>query len=362
MRWQFHYPKRTSFYPPDYENPGLGGCEASLVLLTRALAARGHQVEVFNCCYRPGTYDGVTWRMTWELDSAPVPDVAVAVRFDEALWSTDSKAEHHLFWMLDDRARGPAAFAETFRDRGGRVVLASQAMRERLDAATVDIPTQLIPLPVETHRYTKPVEGRAPICLFASMPNRGLDAALALWPRIRAAVPDAELWVTSSWQLWGFTNSESDDRWHQLLGGHTLPDGVRLLGARPRAELIEIQQQAALTLYPCRFPEMFCLSAAESTAAGTPVITSPIDALTERVHHDRTGILIDGNIDHPEPQHAFANAAIDLLTHQERRNAMGHSGRIGASDLAPDRIAVAWEALTSRSAPAPDAAVNLGLS
>ncbi|MEV0845512.1 glycosyltransferase family 4 protein [Streptomyces sp. NPDC049954] len=345
MRWQFHYPKRTSFHPPDYENPGLGGCEASLVLLTRALAARGHDVEVFNCCHRPGTYDGVTWRMTWELDSAPEPDIAVAVRFDEALWPIDSTVEHHLFWMLDDRARGPAAFAETFRDRGGRVVLASQAMRQRLDAATVAIPTQLIPLPVETGRYTEPIEGRSPICLFASMPNRGLDATLALWPRIRAAVPGAELWVTSGWQLWGFTNSESDDRWHQLLGDQDLPDGVRLLGALPRSQLIAIQQQSALTLYPCRFPEMFCLSAAESTAAGTPVVTSPVDALTERVHHGRTGILVDGDIDRPETQRAFADAAVDLLTHHDRRDAMGHAGRTDTSHLAPDRIAAAWEAL-----------------
>lgn len=177
------------------------------------------------------------------------------------------------------------------------------------------------------------------------MPNRGLDAALALWPRIRAAVPVAELCVTSGWQLRGFTNSESDDRRHQFLGGRTLPDSVRLLGTCPRAELIEIQQQAALTLYPCRFPEMFCLSAAESAAAGTPVITSPIDALTERVHHNHTGILIDGDIDHPDTRHAFATAAITLLTDPVRRTAMAHAGRAGVAHLAPDRVAAAWEIL-----------------
>ncbi len=90
MHWQFHYPKRSSFYPPDYEDPGLGGCEGSLVLLTRALAARGHDVEVFNCCFRPGSYDGVAWRMSWELATATTPTVAVAVRFDEALWPATS--------------------------------------------------------------------------------------------------------------------------------------------------------------------------------------------------------------------------------------------------------------------------------
>lgn len=347
MRWQFHYPKRTSFHPPDYESPGLGGCEASLVLLTRALTERGHQVEVFNCCYRPGTYDGVTWRMTWELDSASAPDVAVAVRFDEALWPTESKAGRHLFWMLDDRTRGPAAFADPFGYCGGKVVVASHAMQNRLDTARVAVSTQLIPLPVETRRYTRPVDNRPPICLFTSMPNRGLDAALAVWPRVRAAVPDAELWVTSGWQLWGFTNAESDDRWHQLLGSNPLPEGVRLLGARPRAELVEIQQQAALTLYPSRFPEMFCLAAAESTAAGTPVITSPVDALTERVHHNHTGLLIEGPVDHPNTHHAFAEATIALLTDTDRREAMARAGRAGTAHLAPDIIAAAWEALAS---------------
>ncbi|KIF76095.1 hypothetical protein QR77_23840 [Streptomyces sp. 150FB] len=348
MRWHFHYPKRTSFHPPDLESPGLGGCEASLVLLTRALAAHGHHVEVFNCCYRPGVYDGVTWRMAWELDTAPTPDVAVAVRFDEALWPADSKAGRHLFWMLDDRPRGPAAFTNRFGNQGGTVVIASQAMQNRIDAHDPTIPTRFIPLPVETDRYTRPIENRAPICLYASMPNRGLDAALALWPRVHAAVPDAELWITSGWQLWGFTNSESDDRWTQLLGGNALPAGVRLLGTRPRSELIEIQQQAALTLYPCRFPEMFCLSAAESAAAGTPVITSPIDALTERVHHDQTGLLIGGDIDHPDTQAAFANATVELLKNPSRREALAAAARAKTGRLGTGKVAAAWETVARK--------------
>jgi len=345
MHWQFHYAKRSSFYPPDYDSPGLGGCEASIVLLTRALAARGHQVEVFNCCYRPGTYDGVTWRHTWELPDAPAPDVTVAVRFDESLWPPGAGAGRHLFWMLDDRARGPAAFAGRFGPVGGRVVVASRAMRGRLAAAGVTIPVTTIPLPVEVHRYTAPAAGRAPACLFASMPNRGLDAALAIWPRIRGAVPGAALWVTGGWQLWGFTNSEADDRWRQVLGGRRPPPGVRILGTLPRAELIEIQQQAALTLYPCRFPEMFCLAAAESAAAATPVITSPVDAMTERVEHGRTGLLIPGDITSAPVQDAFASAAIDLLTSQDRREAFALTARASVRALAPDDIAAAWETL-----------------
>ena len=171
------------------------------------------------------------------------------------------------------------------------------------------------------------------------MPNRGLDAALAIWPRIRAAVPEAEMWVTSGWQLWGFTNAESDDRWRQLLGDKPLPDGVQLLGARPRAEFIALQQRAALTLYPCRSPEMFCLTAAESAAAGTPMITSPIEALTERVAHGCTGLLIPGTIDHTATQRAFADAAIGLLTDQRRRRRLASAARVEVKRLSADTVA-----------------------
>lgn len=347
MRWQFHYPKRSAFYPPDYEDPGLGGCEASLVVLTRALAARGHHVEVFNACYRPGVYEGVVWRMAWELEGAATPDVAVAVRFDEALWPTTTEAPHLLFWMLDDRPRGPAAFHDRFGQRGGQVVLASRAMQQRLDAAGVAASTRLIELPIETYRYTGPLEGREPICLFSSMPNRGLDAALQAWPRIRGGVPEAELWVTSGWQLWGFTNSESDDRWRQILKGRPVPNGVRLLGALPRSQLIEVQQQAAIGLYPCRFPEMFCLAAAEAHAAGAPMVTSPIDAMRERVDHGVTGLLVDGLIDEADTQARFADVAIGLLKDPSRRNAMATAARASTCHLAPDLIAARWEALVS---------------
>ncbi len=200
--------------------------------------------------------------------------------------------------MMDDRVRGPAAFGDAFARRGGRVVLASRAMQQRLNAASVAVPTELIPLPIEFDRYTP-----------------------------------------------SFTNSESDDRWRQVLGDRPLPDGVRILGPRPRTELVAIQQHVALTLYPSRFPEMFCLAVAESTAAGAPVITSPLDALAERVENGRTGFLIEGDIDQAATQHAFAQAAIELLTHPARRSAMASAGRAAARELSPERVAGAWEAL-----------------
>lgn len=340
--WQFHYPKRNAFYPPDYEAPGLGGSEAVLVVLTRALARRGHRVEVFNSCFKPGYYEGVRWRMSWELSEAASPDVAVAVRFEEALWPCNSEANCHLFWMLDDRPGGPNAFINRFGERGGRVVVASQAMQRRLDEAGIRAPTVLIPLPIETHRYRFDLP-RATACLYSSMPNRGLDVLLDFWPRIRSQVPSAELWVTSGWQLWGFTKSEAEDRWRQVIGNQPLPEGVRLFGPVQRAELCRLQETAWLTLYPCRFPEMFCLVAAESAAAGTPLIASALDALVERVSHRQSGVLISGCIEREEVRDKFVFEAVALLTDPEQREKYACNAREKADLYSDDSVAATWE-------------------
>lgn len=347
MHWQFCYPKRTTFYPPDYETLGLGGSEASLVVLTRALAQRGHTVEVFNCCYKPGDYNGVRWRMLWERDQAKPPDVAVTVRFEEALWPQHTRAGAHLFWMLDDRSRSAAAFADRFADHHGVVITASQAMTRRLaNTAAARISTQ-ISLPIEIDRYDQAGGDREPICLFTSMPNRGLDVALKIWPRIHTAVPDAQLVVTSGWQLWGYTIAEAEDRWREIIGNAALPHGVHVLGALPRNELIRVQQSGWLNLYPCRFPEMFCISAAESAAAGTPMIASAIEALTERVRDGETGTLIDGNIDNPATQDKFVDSTVTLLTDPAMRCRFAQAGHRHVVECEPGRVAQRWETIAT---------------
>lgn len=341
--FQFSYGKRNAFGPDDIETPGLGGSEAAMVLLTRELARRGHQVEVFNAPWNPGVHNGVHWRGIWELNSAATPDVAVTVRFDESLWETP--ARQHIFWMLDDRAHGPRAFAKAHP--GAPVVLASETMRGRLTTAGVHVPTVKIPLPIEIARYGQNLP-RERACLFSSMPDRGLDVLVGFWPRIRAAVPDAELWVTSGWQLWGFTNSESDDRWREVLGVEAMPEGVRLLsrnGSLSKSALIELQQRAWLGLYPSRFPEMFCYAAAESAAAGTPMITSDLDALSERVDHGRTGLLIPGDVTDPAVQDQFVAATVELLTDRDRRDRFAEAAVADSASCAVEAVADQWEAL-----------------
>jgi glycosyltransferase involved in cell wall biosynthesis len=339
--WQFYYPKRLSFYPPDLADPGLGGAEAALVLLTQQLARRGHAVEVLNCCYRPGWYEGVRWRQISEKASAPNSAYVVAVRFEEAICGPDAPDALSAYWMLDDRTGG----ARAFRDRSGAeapIVIASEAMRRRLMAAGIGGRISTIPNPVDTCVYSLDVPRRK-TCLFASMPNRGLDVVLKIWPSIRSLVVDAELLIVSGWKLWGYTEAEAAARWDEFLASAPIPRGAHLLRTVPRGELQRYQRTSWLNLYPCRFPEMFCMSVAECAAAGTPTVTSAIEALEERVVDGETGFLNQGNIDTPRVQEAFIEATARLLLDAPLRAAMSAAARRDASRYDVDNVAALWE-------------------
>lgn len=338
--WYFYYPKRLSFSPLDYES-GLGGSEGSLVVLTQALVHAGQQVEVFNCCYKPDIYQGVVWRMAWEIDNAPAPDVFVSVRFEEAI-RPDIHAKQRFYWMLDDRTRGALTFLRLFGESGGLVIVASRAMRNTLISYQTIPETSIreIPLPVYTPGFS--ALHRSLSCLYCSVPNRGLDILLSIWPSITAQVPQVDLWVTGGYQLWGFTNEEAEDRTKALLGDWEKVDRVKIFGVLTKKQLTELQASCAFMLYPCRFPEMFCLAAAECTAVGTPIITSARGALKERVIHGKNGYLIEGDIDSIETQQQFMREATRLLHDEAIREHMSGEARQLAHSFTPEVVASQW--------------------
>jgi len=340
--FQFYYPKRISFGPADYEQPGLGGSEISIVLLTSALAALGHKVDVFNSVWKPGVYSGVKWRGAWEIEESPAPDVFVAVRFKSAI--INRKATHNLFWMLDDRCDGAIAFSKLYPDEP--VILASDAMIGRLKHSNFSGKIKKIPLPVEVDRYIEaPKPSWSHICLHTSMPNRGLIELLKFWPIIYEQVPYAELFITSGWELWGYTEEEARDRVKQTLGTSYEQKGIRFTGVLSRSELINLQCKARLGLFPSFFPEMFCLAAAEMSVAGRPIIVSEYEALAERVVDEKTGFSIAGDIRSEEVHKTFVNHTVKLLKDDKLVDMMGLNASKNKFEFSPASIAKQWELL-----------------
>ena len=307
---------------------GLGGTESAIVYLAEALARLGRRVVVFNNCEAPATVEGVEYAR-WETLPARCisdrPDVIVAVRHWEMLgrlrlaplqifWTGDAFDQPYLERIGEEQARQEIDFfmlqsdwqAETFAAQHG--IPPWRILRTRLGAAA-SARTDVAPPP--------PIRGRR--LAYASTPFRGLDVLLDLFPRIRAACPDAELDLFSSMRVYGMSEAE-DRRQYGALYAKAEQPGVSLVGSLPQFELAERLRTVRILAYPNHYAETFCIAAIEAQSAGAVVVTSALGALPETVGEG--GVCIPGRPQDAAYQDAFVNACVALLQDEDRWRAM----------------------------------------
>jgi glycosyltransferase involved in cell wall biosynthesis/Tfp pilus assembly protein PilF len=337
---------------------GLGGTESAIVYLAEALARRGHRVVVLNNCEEPGRFGSVEYAR-WE--TLPVrcladrPDVLVGVRYWRTIgrvrfaplqifWTGDAFDQPFVEHLGDRQARAGIDFFMLQSDWQSATFQAHhdvpdwQIVRTRLGAAASSVEPQAGPSVPAT---------RARGLAYASTPFRGLDVLLDLFPRIRAACPDATLDIFSSMQVYGM--SEADDRRQfRAVYRKARQPGVKLVGSVPQIELAERLGQARVLAYPNHFAETFCIAAIEAQAAGCAVVTSGFGALPETVGD--AGICVPGDPRSAAYQQAFVDACVSLLCDDERWQALSARARTRAwTRYTWPVIAEEWEA-TCRTA------------
>jgi glycosyltransferase involved in cell wall biosynthesis/Flp pilus assembly protein TadD len=326
----FYQPTSIAFDARTPRTHGLGGTESALVYLAEALTRLGHRVVVFNNCDAPGCFDGVEYARWEGLAARSVrerPDALIGVRFWQLigqarlaplqiLWSLDAFDQPFLEQLGDARLRSEIDFvvlhsdwqAETFEAH--HHIPASRLVRSRLGvaASTTAAPRRPADADARGHRLA-----------YASTPFRGLDILLDLFPRIRAACPDAELDVFSSMQVYGVSADADRARFRALYEKAQQP-GVNLVGTIPQLELAERLRQARILAYPNTFPETFCVAAIEAQAAGCAVVTSRLGALPETVGDG--GFCLSGDPHSASYQREFIDTCVALLTDDERWRAL----------------------------------------
>lgn len=111
-------------------------------------------------------------------------------------------------------------------------------------------------------------------CVFVGRPDsrKGWDILLSAWPLVQSAIPTATLSVVG-WK--------EEPR-----------EGITFLGRISDADLPRLLGSSRLVVCPSRL-EGFGLAAAESTAAGTPVLATLVPGLQRVIQPGRTGILVD---------------------------------------------------------------------
>ena len=348
----FYLPRSIPFDARTPRTRGLGGTESAIVYLAEALARLGHSIVVFNQCDEPGTWAGVEYAR-WE--TMPVravddrPDVLVAVRHWELIgqarfaplqifWTGDAFDQPFLENLADPKARREIDYFMLQSDWQATTFQAhhdlppSTIVRTRLGAAASAVDSPVRP---------QTTAARPRRLAYASTPFRGLDLLLDLFPRIRAACPDAELDVFSSMKVYGVTDEADEEQFGALYRKADQP-GVRLIGSLPQLELAQRLQQVRVLAYPNHYRETFCIAAIEAQAAGCAVVTSALGALPETVGDG--GICIADDPQTSSYQQRFVDECVRLLNDDERWQAMSERGLARAwTDYTWTAIAADWD-------------------
>lgn len=326
---------------------GLGGSEAMLAFYAMELA-KEYSVEVLV----PGTYgtrflDNVIWHSvdmsdfrTWP---EPDGDVAIALR-DPMMLEWAREGTFRVRALLANDQRCPSLPPAVEYDYCNLVITISRH-QTKMYQEMYDITPGLY-LTSSAGVNVKDFQSGShdwDHCIYASTPERGLAHFSTLWPMILQQRKDANLTVTSGFQLYGW-----DDRKAAQFGGGFY-QAIRNLHhvyypGHPysRAEYCGLMQCSGLMLYPSTYDEQCCISALEAAAAGLPIITTNRAALAERVIDGVTGYLIDGEPGTPEYDEMFVEKAAELLFDHEKAAEMGRLGREMAKAFDYEVLAKEW--------------------
>lgn len=320
----------TGVIPEDVHGKGVGGAELALLTWASAMAARGHDVNVFNDPRVSGMHEGALYLPRTSFSFSEEPDVLITFR-GAAPSLPRSAAGVNVFWSCDQYTIG-SYDKDVFPWVDVTVTISPYHKAYFLNTYSRANQTRLeyIDLGVRTWEYQEPVEKVPYQMIFCSVPDRGLDVVAQMWPKLKRLLPEATLVITSDYRLWGVPYP-GDTRFRATLSDM---EGVRYLGKVPRKELVELQMQSDLMFYPCTYEELFCIAAAECQVAGAFPITTSKGALATTNAY--------GKQRHPE---FFVGTAVTMLEHKDLQEYQ-HACRVQAlARFNWERICSQWEQL-----------------
>lgn len=352
---------RFVFYPAQSGKPwngetltteALGGSESAVAYMARELARLGHEVIVFTTA-KPGLYDDVLYI---DVDKArtlllTLPcDVLVCSRDPQPIiWATRASAK--VYWAHDvPQGPLPDAFDLYFMVSQWQAELFARsgfAPTQKIRVSPNGVDLKLFPEPGPLRSRLGVENGNIPPSdipklAWTSNPERGVWHAARILQEVRKTYPNAELHVYGRNSVYGW-GMEYEHVFHPE------PEhmaGVTFHSAMSKGELARELAEMDLLLYPTWWPETFCIAGLEAQAAGVPIVSTNVGALSETV---RGGILIPGIPGEGTHDEEMAEAVVDLLRDGESRSRLAKAGRAYAETLGWDRLARNWHDVFSQA-------------
>ena len=299
-------PKQVVIWCPHYAMPwgpasprlqGTGGSEEAALYLSEELVARGYDVTVY-APILPGdlpirVQDGVVWRHL----TAFAPDLAVdhmIFHRAPAMAAVAPFAAQHLWTWHHDHFYSEEYWNPRIAGSTRHLYVSRWQRRtlENLIGVTTAGRTVYNGIPPKQYEQTRARIHGAPRnthgVVYASMPTRGLDRLIDLWPEVIAAVPDAKLYIyygmQSARQLWRGTHHDVAALLARLDAAVTELVGTGSVVYRGRVgqdALTEDLLQLGVLAYPTAFSEVYMIAGARAAAAGMKLVTTDAAALPE---------------------------------------------------------------------------------
>jgi FkbM family methyltransferase len=298
---------------------GLGGSESAVILMSRELAKLGFEVTVFNNCIdreaNPGVYDGVTYRDHTELDQANdlTFDIVISSRTvipflppqlyhqfaglrPDRYKKIKESARFKIVWMHDTFCTGDHLLEElvvrgdidelfTLSDfHTSYVANCNHGNRRNFEILKQKL--FMTRNGIVKYRSEVDIAAKDPFLYVynASVTKGMLPLVNKIWPRVKAAIPQAKLKVIGGYYRFR-ENAEPDEQektWRTMVDDPKYASlDIEFTGVIKQKEIANILTKASFMLFPGAFPETFGISTLESLAYNTPLITTRFGALEE---------------------------------------------------------------------------------
>lgn len=279
---------------------GIGGSEGMCIQLMREIARLGNKVIVYNDCGPSDgkTFDGVKYIDHRKWDPNTKSDVFISLRRPD-VFNRIIKATKTELWMHDtDYGKQPLELMYA----PNKIFVLSDFHKQILkqnhgitDDSIFWVTRNALNKTALAYADEKAGKHDPYKCIYASSYDRGLMNLLAIWPKVKAAVPEATLDI--------FYGTVTMDRMIEmrLQGGDVMganamkqfksqlmdtivkTDGVRELGRISQNELYKKFKESGIWTYPTEFEEISCITAMQAQALGAIPVCTPFAALNETV-------------------------------------------------------------------------------
>lgn len=295
---------------------GLGGSESAIILMARELVKIGFNVTVYNDCEsndcKPGNYDGVDYLPLESLNRFDEEcDILIGSR-SVAPFAGDlighSKVQNlpdfskifnaskkKILWMHDTFCDGDN-IVEHLVDVGRIDELFTLSDFHTMYISNCDhgkkrnfevLKNKIFQTRngIEKHiDWVDVTKKDKNLFVYNASVTKGMIPLVEqIWPEVKKRIPDAKLTIIGGfYRFKDGLPDEQEIKWKELsVNLDALKQDVKFTGVIKQDEIAKILSEASYMIYPAAFPETFGISALESLAYNTPLITNRFGALEE---------------------------------------------------------------------------------